>query len=77
MIQGASQLGNEKKQTYMYIACERQTFLLIHPRWGTFREEERLQLSDRNSTLMTQNLSRIRSEALIGWRSSFIVLAIV
>ena len=41
------------------------------------RKEERLQLSDRNSILMTQNLSGIRSEALIGQRSSFIVLAIV
>ena len=41
------------------------------------REEERLRLSDRNSILMTQNLSGIRSEALIGRRSSYIVLAIV
>ena len=60
-----------------WVACERQTFLLAHRRWGTFREEERLRLSDRNSILMTQNLSGIRSEALIGRRSSFIVLAIV
>ena len=59
------------------IACERQTVLLAHHRWETFREEERLRLSDRNSILMTQNLSGIRSEALIGRRSSFIVLAIV
>ena len=59
------------------LACERQPFLLAHHRWGTFREEERLRLSDRNSILMTQNLSGIRSEALIGRRSSFIVLAIV
>ena len=51
-------------------------FLFIHRRWGTFREEERLRLSDRNSILMTQNLSRIQSEALIGRQSSFIVLAI-
>ena len=35
------------------LACERQTFLLAHRRWGTFREEERLRLSDRNSILMT------------------------
>ena len=41
------------------------------------RKEERLRLSDRNSILMKQNLSRIRLEALIGRRSSFIVLAIV
>ena len=56
------------------------TLILVppHRRWGTFREEEeRLQLSERNSILMTQNLSGIRSEALIGRRSSFIVLAIV
>ena len=59
------------------LACEWQTFLLAHCRWGTFREEERLRLSDRNSILMTQNLSGIRSEALIGRRSRFIVLAIV
>ena len=43
----------------------------------TFRSEERLRLSDRNSILMTLNLSGIRSEALIGQRSSYIVLAIV
>ena len=41
------------------------------------REEERLRLSDRNSILMTQNLSGIRSEALICRRSGFTVLAIV
>ena len=44
---------------------------------GTFREEERLRLSNRNSILMMQNLSWIRSEAKIGRRSSFIVLGIV
>ena len=63
--------------TSFFLACERQTFLLAHHRWGTFRVEERLRLSDRNSIQMTQNLSRIRSEALIGRRCSFIVLAIV
>ena len=41
------------------------------------REEERLRLSDRNSILMTQKLSGIRSEALICRRSGFTVLAIV
>ena len=35
------------------VACERLTFLLAHRRWGTFREEERLRLSVRNSILMT------------------------
>ena len=59
------------------LACKRQTVLLAHRRWGTFREEKRPRLSDRNSILMTQNLSRIQSEALIGRRSNFIVLAIV
>ena len=59
------------------IACERQTFLFAHRYWGTFREEERLRLNDRNSILMTQNLSGIQSEALISRWSSFIVLAIV
>ena len=43
----------------------------------TYRHKKRLHLSDRNSIVMTQNLSRIRSDALIGRRSSFIVLAIV
>ena len=42
-----------------------------------FRAEERLRLSDKNSILMTWNLSGIRSEELIGRRSSYIVLAIV
>ena len=59
------------------LACEWQKFLLAHRHWGTFREEERLRLSDRNSILMTLNLSGIWSEELIGWQSSFIVLAIV
>ena len=31
--------------------CSEQTFLLAHRRWGTFQEEERLRLSDRNSIL--------------------------
>ena len=35
------------------VACERQTFLLAHRRWGMFCKEERLWLSDRNSILMT------------------------
>ena len=70
--------GESSKERIMpTIACERQTFLLAYRRWGTFREEKRLRLSERNSILMTQNLSGIRSEALIGRRSSFIVLAIV
>ena len=59
------------------LAWGKQMFLLAHCRWVTFREEERLLPSDRNSTLMTQNLSRIRSEELIGRRSSFIIFAIV
>ena len=42
-----------------------------------FREEESLQLSDRNSILMTGSLSGIRSEALIGQQSSHIVSAVV
>ena len=56
------------------VACEWQTFLLVHHRWGMFRKEERLWLGDRNSILMTQKLSE---EAFNGRRSSFIVLAIV
>ena len=38
-----------------FVAGEWQMFLLAHRRWGTFREEERLRLSDSNSILMTQN----------------------
>ena len=34
-------------------SLRKQTFCLVHRRWGTFREEERLRLSDRNSILMT------------------------
>ena len=34
-------------------SLRKQTFHLVHRRWGTFREEERLRLSDRNSILMT------------------------
>ena len=39
--------------TDLNLACERQTFLLVHRLGGTFREEERLRLSDRNSIPMT------------------------
>ena len=42
------------KDIHINIACERQTFLLAHHHWGTFREEEPLPLSDRNSILMTK-----------------------
>ena len=35
------------------LACEWQKFLLAYRRCGTFREEERLRLSDRNSILTT------------------------
>ena len=35
-----------------HLACERQTLLLAHGRWGTFHEEECLRLSSRNSILM-------------------------
>ena len=41
------------KDIHINIACQWQTFLFAHRRWGMFREEERLQLSDRNSILMT------------------------
>ena len=34
-------------------SLRKQTFRLVHRRWGRFREEERLRLSDRNSILMT------------------------
>ena len=39
--------------TFKICVCERQTFLLARRLWGTFREKERLRLSDRNSILMT------------------------
>ena len=61
----------------IFLAYEWQKFLLVHRRWGKFRKEERLRLSDRNSILMRQNLSGIWSEGLIVRRSSFTVLAIV
>ena len=35
------------------ISLRKQTLLLAHRRWGTFREKERLRLTDRNSILMT------------------------
>ena len=34
-------------------SLQKQMFLLTHRRWGTFREEECLRLSDRNFILMT------------------------
>ena len=50
------------------LACERQTFLLAHRRWGTFREEERLRLSDRNSILMTQINVYIINPVVMGFQ---------
>ena len=44
---------NEILNSIFSLACEGQTFLLAHRRWGTFREEERLRLSNRNSMGMT------------------------
>ena len=46
---------NFKEQTITVcgVGCERQTFLLAHRRHRTFRKEEPLRLSDRNSILMT------------------------
>ena len=44
---------------------------------GTFHQEGRLHLSNRNSMLMMENLSGNWSGVLIGQRSSYIVLAIV
>ena len=55
----------------------KQAFLLAARPWGRFAQRERLRLSDKNSILMTKDLSGIRSEALIGQRSSYIVLPIV
>ena len=64
-------IGNCFRMLLVYAKFRRQTECF------TSRKEERLRLSDRNSILMTQNLCGILSEALIGQRSSFIVLAIV
>ena len=66
----------EKEKEDKVIACENIRSPRSSP-LGTFCAEEHLRLSDRNSVLMTQNLSGIRSEALVGRRSSYIVLAIV
>ena len=63
---GSRKNGDEIKEPSLRTA----DFLLAHRRWETFREEKSLRLSDRNSILMTQNLSGIRSEALIGRRSA-------
>ena len=56
-LQGTSEIrGLERcrsSATDLNLACERQTFLLVHRLGGTFREEERLRLSDRNSIPMT------------------------
>ena len=69
-------------QYYFLQSCQNSSprkhmFLLAHLCWRTFRWEEHLQLSDRNFILVTQNLSGISSEALIGRWSSYIVSAIV
>ena len=51
---GVGCLNVSTVSTFLYVlACERQMFLLTRRRWGMFREEERLRLSDRNSILMT------------------------
>ena len=42
-----------KQKTWRQYSLRKQTFRLAHHCWGTFREEERLRLSDRNSILMT------------------------
>ena len=64
-------ISNCFRMLLVYAKFRRQTECFMS------RKEECLRLSDRNSILMTQNPSGTRSEALIGRRSSFIVLAIV
>ena len=56
------------KDIHINIACERQTFLLAHRHWGTFREEEPLRLSDRNSILMTKINVYIINPVVMGFQ---------
>ena len=56
------------KDIHINIACERQTFLLAHHHWGTFREEEPLPLSDRNSILMTKINVYIINPVVMGFQ---------
>ena len=56
------------KDIHINIACERQTFLLAHRHWGTFRKEEPLRLSDRNSILMTKINVYIINPVVMGFQ---------
>ena len=56
------------KDIHINIACERQTFLLAHRHWGTFREEEPLRLNDRNSILMTKINVYIINPVVMGFQ---------
>ena len=58
------------KDIHINIACERQTFLLAHHHWGTFREEEPLPLSDRNSILMTKINVYIINPVVMGFQNA-------
>ena len=49
-------------------SLRKQTFRLVHRRWGTFREEERLRLSDRNSILMTYINVYIINPVVMGFK---------
>ena len=51
-----------------HLACEWQTFLLAHGRWGTIHEEERLRLSSRNSILMTSINVNIINLVVMGFQ---------
>ena len=56
------------KDIHINIARERQTFLLAHRHWGTFRKEEPLRLSDRNSILMTKINVYIINPVVMGFQ---------
>ena len=65
-----TRLQNKQKQT-LVTERKKKTWHKRHisPHSSPLREvleEERVRLSDRNSILMTKNLSEVRSEALIG-----------
>ena len=55
-------------QKGLSVACEWQTFFLAHHRWRMFHEEERLQLSDKNSKLKTSINVYIINPVVIGFQ---------
>ena len=48
--------------TQTRVACERQMFLLVHRRWGTFREDDGISAAESQTFLLAKRPSAAMNE---------------